>query len=136
MATAEFKGINLQVGQERILNVTLQPNTVNTEINVSGGDLTVIDVSSAKIGASVNEREVAKLPLNGRQVSQLYLLAPGFTEIPGQMERTTELARIAFPYLLFVSLTSLQSGPHVITQPPYHAAQPGGEGRPHAVALP
>ena len=40
----------------------------------------------------------------------LYALAPGFKEIPGQMERTTELARIAFPYLLFVSLTSLQSG--------------------------
>ncbi len=40
----------------------------------------------------------------------LYLMAPGFDEIPGQMERTTELARIAFPYLLFVSLTSLQSG--------------------------
>lgn len=40
----------------------------------------------------------------------LYALAPGFAEIPGQMERTTELARVAFPYLLFVSLTSLQSG--------------------------
>ena len=40
----------------------------------------------------------------------LYVMAPGFARIPGQMERTTELARIAFPYLLFVSLTSLQSG--------------------------
>ncbi len=40
----------------------------------------------------------------------LYVMAPGFAEIPGQMERATELARIAFPYLLFVSLTSLQSG--------------------------
>src|SRR5207247_1155930 len=28
-------------------------------------------------GANINEREVANLPLNGRQVSQLYLLAPG-----------------------------------------------------------
>ncbi|TAL04698.1 MAG: murein biosynthesis integral membrane protein MurJ [Rhodospirillaceae bacterium] len=40
----------------------------------------------------------------------LYVMAPGFEHIPGQMERTTALARIAFPYLLFVSLTSLQSG--------------------------
>ncbi|MBY0508768.1 MAG: murein biosynthesis integral membrane protein MurJ, partial [Rhodospirillaceae bacterium] len=40
----------------------------------------------------------------------LYIMAPGFGEIPGQMERTTELARIAFPYLMFVSLTMLQSG--------------------------
>ena len=40
----------------------------------------------------------------------LYVIAPGFEDIPGQMERTTELARIAFPYLFFVSLTMLQSG--------------------------
>lgn len=40
----------------------------------------------------------------------LFVMAPGFADIPGQMERTTELARIAFPYLFFVSLTSLQSG--------------------------
>lgn len=40
----------------------------------------------------------------------LYAMAPGFEDIPGQMERATELARVAFPYLLFVSLTSLQSG--------------------------
>jgi len=40
----------------------------------------------------------------------LIVMAPGFADIPGQMERTTELARIAFPYLFFISLTSLQSG--------------------------
>ncbi len=40
----------------------------------------------------------------------LGVLAAGFDKIPGQIERTTELARIMFPYLLFISLTSLQSG--------------------------
>lgn len=40
----------------------------------------------------------------------LFVMAPGFADIPGQMERTTELARIAFPYLFFISLTALQSG--------------------------
>ena len=47
MAATEYTGIPLQVGQERTLNVVLQPNTLTTEINVSGGDLTVIDFSSA-----------------------------------------------------------------------------------------
>lgn len=37
-------------------------------------------------------------------------IAQGFADIPGQIERTTELTRIMFPYLLFVSLTSQQSG--------------------------
>jgi len=77
MAPAQYTGISLQVGQERTLNVTLQPSTVNTEVVVSGGALTVIDTSSAAIGGNVSEREVAQLPINGRQISQLYLMAPG-----------------------------------------------------------
>src|SRR5713226_3393914 len=77
MAPAEFSGVIVQVGQDRTLNITLQPSTVTTEVNVSGGDLAVIDVSSAAIGANVSEREVAELPINGRQISQLYLMTPG-----------------------------------------------------------
>ncbi|MDP4796659.1 MAG: murein biosynthesis integral membrane protein MurJ [Rhodospirillales bacterium] len=37
-------------------------------------------------------------------------LAPGFDAVPGKMEMTTEFSRIAFPYLLFISLVALQSG--------------------------
>ena len=77
MSSAKYSGINLQVGQERTLNITLQPAAVSTEINVSGGDLAVIDVSSASLGVNVSGREVAALPMNGRQVSQLYLMTPG-----------------------------------------------------------
>jgi len=73
----EYTEIHLSVGQERTLNIVLQPASVTTEVNVSGGELTVIDTSSAAIGANVNTREVGALPLNGRQLSQLYLLAPG-----------------------------------------------------------
>ena len=40
----------------------------------------------------------------------MYGLAPGFDETPGKMELATELSRIAFPYLFFISLVSLQSG--------------------------
>jgi len=40
----------------------------------------------------------------------LFAIAPGFDRTPGQMERATDLARIAFPYLFFISLVSLQSG--------------------------
>jgi hypothetical protein len=77
LGPAEYTEIRLTVGQERSLNIVLQPATVTSEVTVSGGELTTIDTSSARIGANVNEREVGNLPLNGRQVSQLYLLAPG-----------------------------------------------------------
>jgi hypothetical protein len=55
----------------------MQPASITTEVVVSGGDLMVVDVSSARIGTNVSQREVAELPMNGRQISQLYLLAPG-----------------------------------------------------------
>ena len=59
------------------VNAVLQPSSVTTEVTVAGGELTQVDTSSAAIGANINSREVATLPLNGRQLSQLYLLAPG-----------------------------------------------------------
>ena len=65
------------MGQERTLNITVQPATVSTQVTVSGGDLAVVDTSSAAIGGNVSEREVAELPINGRQISQLYLMTPG-----------------------------------------------------------
>jgi hypothetical protein len=77
MAAAEYTGVTLQVGQERTLNITVQPASVATEVQVSGGDLAVIDASSAAMGANVSAREVAQLPINGRQISQLYLMTPG-----------------------------------------------------------
>lgn len=40
----------------------------------------------------------------------MFLLAPGFDDIPGKMALTTSLSRITFPFLLFVSLVSLFAG--------------------------
>ena len=77
LGPAVYSEIHVSAGQERILNITLQPSSVSTEITVSGGELTTLETSSAAVGANVNSREVATLPLNGRQLSQLYLLAPG-----------------------------------------------------------
>jgi Carboxypeptidase regulatory-like domain/TonB dependent receptor len=73
----QASGVPLSVGQERTLDISLQPATVTSAVNVSGGELSVVDTSSAAIGTNINSREVATLPLNGRQLSQLYLLAPG-----------------------------------------------------------
>lgn len=40
----------------------------------------------------------------------IYALAPGFEDVPGKLGLAVELSRICFPYLLFISLTSLQAG--------------------------
>jgi hypothetical protein len=77
LTAAEIKGVTVSVGQERSVNLTLKPSGSTEIVTVSGGDLAQVDTSSARMGANVSEREVQELPLNGRQLSQLYLLAPG-----------------------------------------------------------
>lgn len=77
MAPAEFRQITLTAGQERTLAIVLAPADMKQSVTVDSGDLVVVDTSSARIGANINEREVANMPLNGRQLSQLYLMVPG-----------------------------------------------------------
>lgn len=76
-ASVQRTGIKLSVSQQVGINFILVPQMIKTEIVIEGGDVTTVDTSSAKIGVNVSEREVQNLPLNGRQISQLYLLAPG-----------------------------------------------------------
>lgn len=40
----------------------------------------------------------------------VYLMAPGFLNDPGKMELSITLSRITFPFLLFISVASFQSG--------------------------
>ena len=40
----------------------------------------------------------------------IYVIAPGFSDEPAQRQLAIDLTRICFPYLLFMSLTALQSG--------------------------
>ncbi|MGA2264491.1 MAG: carboxypeptidase regulatory-like domain-containing protein [Acidobacteriota bacterium] len=77
MAPAQYTGVTLEVGQTRTLDVTVQPAGVNTVVVVSSGELAILDHTSATIGANISSREVAQLPINGRQISQLYLMTPG-----------------------------------------------------------
>jgi len=66
----------LAVGQELTLDFELKPAGVQEAVTVVGAS-PVIDLSSAKIGVNLGEREVNNLPVNGRQMSQLMLQAPG-----------------------------------------------------------
>ncbi len=76
-ATVEARGVTLLTGESVTLNFTLKPAGLSESITVTATQEATIDTSSARIGANVNEREVTSLPLNGRQLSQLYLQAPG-----------------------------------------------------------
>jgi Carboxypeptidase regulatory-like domain len=69
--------VNVVVGQELKLDLVLKPEDLKAIVDVTAGGETIVDTSSAVNGANVNPREVEGLPINGRQLSQLYLQAPG-----------------------------------------------------------
>jgi Carboxypeptidase regulatory-like domain len=76
-AKIEFTSVELVVGQVLNLDVEMKPAGATESITIVGGEEAALDTSSARLGANVNQQEVKGLPLNGRQLSQLYLQAPG-----------------------------------------------------------
>jgi hypothetical protein len=75
-APLEYTDMTLAAGQAFDIDLTLQPAGVTETVTVTA-QATAIDMSSARIGANVSEKEIAELPVNGRQMSQLLLQAPG-----------------------------------------------------------
>src|SRR5262249_17497146 len=62
----EYTAMPLAVGQELTLDFELKPAGVQEAITVVGS-APVLDMSSARIGVNLSQREVDNLPVNGRQ---------------------------------------------------------------------
>lgn len=74
---AKVQNVEVNVGKEVNLSVTLKVMELRASINIVASEEVTVTTGSASMGANVNPREVGGLPLNGRQLSQLYLQAPG-----------------------------------------------------------
>ena len=75
-APLEYSGLQLLAAQEFPLDLQLRPAGVTEAVTVHG-EATAVDLGSARLGVNVGERDVKNLPVNGRQMSQLMLQAPG-----------------------------------------------------------
>lgn len=73
---AQRNQIDLVVGQEAVLNLTLAVATSNVNIEVKEEN-PVVNTSPAAISGIVDERQVKELPLNGRSFDTLIALNPG-----------------------------------------------------------
>ncbi|MFZ0979809.1 MAG: TonB-dependent receptor [Candidatus Acidiferrales bacterium] len=69
-------GINLEVGQEAVVNLRLEISAFMQQIVVSGGT-PLVNTTTAPVSGMVGEREVKDLPLNGRSFDNLITLNPG-----------------------------------------------------------
>jgi hypothetical protein len=75
--SAKAEKVNLSVGQELTINLAMTTSGLSETVTVVSGEETISNNGSAAMGTNVIPREVGGLPLNGRQLSQLYLQAPG-----------------------------------------------------------
>src|ERR1700693_4655312 len=72
------EGLVLDVSQEEVLNFTLEIGAATQEIVVTG-EAPQVETTTATLGGTVNEQNMADLPLNGRNYIELSLLQPGVT---------------------------------------------------------
>ncbi len=69
-------GINLVVGQDARVNLTLRLGPASQQVTVNA-DAPVVSVTPADISGLVGERQVKDFPLNGRSYDELLTLSPG-----------------------------------------------------------
>src|SRR6266852_1518152 len=70
--------IKLAVGQELVIDVTLSPGDIASQVNVLA-ESTTVNTTSAAMSGLVNDKQIRDLPLNGRSFQQLALLQTGVT---------------------------------------------------------
>ena len=80
-AARRLEGLVIEVGGVLDLEITLQISNIKEEITVSGTAGTV-DTVGSDVGTVISAREIASLPLNGRNFLELALLAPGNAPAP------------------------------------------------------
>ncbi len=69
-------GINLAVGQEASVDLSLRLGTSSQQVTVNA-DAPIVSVTTTDISGLVGERQVKDLPLNGRSYDELLTLNPG-----------------------------------------------------------
>src|SRR5467141_3080539 len=81
--TSIQKDIQLTVGAQQALNLSLKVGQLNQTVQVSAAPPDV-QTASSTISATVDSTTMRELPLNGRDLTSLATLEPGVTSIPNQ----------------------------------------------------
>jgi outer membrane receptor protein involved in Fe transport len=77
-AQNETKDINLQVGQNLNLSITMTVAQSATQVEVSSA-AEFIDDQKTDVSTAVGQQQIDNLPINGRRVDSFVLLTPGVT---------------------------------------------------------
>jgi hypothetical protein len=73
---AEFKSVELSVGQPRTIDAHLQVGLVAESVEVTAS-LETLNRTSAEVGGLIEAEQIKEIPVSGRNWASLSLLAPG-----------------------------------------------------------
>ena len=84
-------GVTLTVGQEQVLDFTLEIGETSETVDVTA-DLPIMNTTMGNLGGTISEQKMAELPLNGRDYIQLATLQAGVTEDRARTPSSNALA--------------------------------------------
>jgi hypothetical protein len=79
--TVVHQGLTLSVGAALVVDFSLPVGQVSQTVNVEG-QVSQVETTTAAISSLVSSQQVADLPLNGRNYTELAELAPGVQVVP------------------------------------------------------
>jgi len=80
--TTVQKSVNLTVGSQLVVNLTLQVGQTQQTVTVESA-VSQVETQSTALSSLVSPEQMRDLPLNGRNFEQLLTLAPGITPVAG-----------------------------------------------------
>jgi hypothetical protein len=78
--TVVRKDLALTVGSQTVVDFSLPIGQVQETVTVTG-ESPIVDTTSAAVATRIEQKQIAELPLNGRNFAQLVTLSPGVTSI-------------------------------------------------------
>jgi hypothetical protein len=93
--TAFTRQLTLLVGQSLELPIKLEVAGLSANVNIGSADVPLVETMRTQIAETVRPREIADLPLNGRNYLDLALLVPGVSPTnTGSNQRFAETSAI------------------------------------------
>ena len=131
----EFKselrtGITLVVGQQAVVDLTLQLGEMKEQVTVKG-DAALVNTTTSQTSGLVGERQVKDLPLNGRSYDELVTLNPGTVSYTAERTGGVGVSNSAIGNMFAVSGHRPQENVFLLNGIEYTSAseinlQPGG----------
>ena len=79
-ATGVRVGIDLTVGREAVVDITIRVGQTSEQVTVTG-DAPMVETTDSSVGSLIDSNVMRSVPLNGRNLQQLILLSPGVNQV-------------------------------------------------------